>query len=470
MARSGTSPSVASGCASQPCARRADAQGSEAALVDGVLRLAPCERFGLREPPVGEIPEPLSAESSRHHHLPAEVERGEHEGDAARAVPAVPLRLTRCAILELPGRERAAPLELAQHVAAERLVLGDELAHPPLGLVVGRGPPAPHQPTDDRQLLDRPDESVPLEERPLVPEKAVELCDVVAAEPAPQHEVLRRRDGRDRVELEEPQVANRVEHGRRRPVEELRADGDPARLRLVDQPCAGPGGHKPPSPDPLRHAAPSSTHAGRVSRRQRRLRRAMLPGHATRLRPRNLPRRGGSLRPDAVYTQDAGTTIEGGVHPADQRVAVQDREDVVAVLPFGGRDVHLEPIAKAEQLQRPLAVVHEPVERRQENSARNARAAVENLAMRPPLPVQARNPDGHGDTVSRRALETPRRRPAERRRTSARSRNGARRLDGAGRPREPRGRPCVRASAARPAAVAARRDPTRARSPRGRRS
>ena len=42
--------------------------------------------------------------------------------------------------------------------------------------------------------------------------------------------MLRRRDGRDRVELEIPEAADRVEHAFRRSVEELRANSDPARL------------------------------------------------------------------------------------------------------------------------------------------------------------------------------------------------------------------------------------------------
>jgi hypothetical protein len=45
--------------------------------------------------------------------------------------------------------------------------------------------------------------------------------------------VLRGRDGGDRVELEEAEVADGLEDTRRRAVEELRPDGDPAGRRLV---------------------------------------------------------------------------------------------------------------------------------------------------------------------------------------------------------------------------------------------
>ena len=89
----------------------------------------------------------------------------------------------------------------------------------------------PHQRANQRQRLDRIDERVPFEEAPLDPEQAVELARIERAEPAPEDEVLRRRDGGDRVELQEAEPANRVEDAARGAVEELCADGDPARLR-----------------------------------------------------------------------------------------------------------------------------------------------------------------------------------------------------------------------------------------------
>ena len=50
--------------------------------------------------------------------------------------------------------------------------------------------------------------------------------------------MLRRRDGRDRVELEEPEPAHRAEDAARGAVEELRPDRDPARLLGRDDPHA----------------------------------------------------------------------------------------------------------------------------------------------------------------------------------------------------------------------------------------
>jgi hypothetical protein len=49
-------------------------------------------------------------------------------------------------------------------------------------------------------------------------------------------EVLRDGDRGDRVELEEPELVDGVEHAGRRPVQELRADGDPAGLLDSDNP------------------------------------------------------------------------------------------------------------------------------------------------------------------------------------------------------------------------------------------
>ena len=91
------------------------------------------------------------------------------------------------------------------------------------------------------RILDRPDERVPLDELALLPEQAVELRRVVRPEPAPEHELLRRRDGRDRVDLEEAELPDGVEDRASGAVQELRADGDAACLLESDDPCADAG-------------------------------------------------------------------------------------------------------------------------------------------------------------------------------------------------------------------------------------
>src|SRR5439155_23772391 len=70
----------------------------------------------------------------------------------------------------------------------------------------------------------------PLAELPLLPEKPVELGGVERTEPAPEDEMLRRRDRRDRIELEEAEPAHRLEDSVRAAVEPLRADRDAPRL------------------------------------------------------------------------------------------------------------------------------------------------------------------------------------------------------------------------------------------------
>ena len=105
-------------------------------------------------------------------------------------------------ILDLPREQRAARLELAQDMEAEAAVLPDEpvVGVLPAAVVHAAAHPRPEQ----RQVLDRVDERTPFDERALLPDQLVQLAGVVGAEPAPGNEVLRRRDGRDRVDLQEP--------------------------------------------------------------------------------------------------------------------------------------------------------------------------------------------------------------------------------------------------------------------------
>ena len=111
-------------------------------------------------------------------------------------------------VLDLAREERAAVAQLAQYVATEGGVLlekGDQSAV--------EGPvAAAHACLEERQVLDRVDERVPLDELSLLPEQPLELGGVERTEAAPEDEMLRRRDGRDRVELEEAEPAHGLEH------------------------------------------------------------------------------------------------------------------------------------------------------------------------------------------------------------------------------------------------------------------
>ena len=104
-----------------------------------------------------------------------------------------------------------------------------------------------HPRLEQRQRLDRPDERVPLDELPVDSKQPVQFGRVEGSEAAPEDEVLRRRDGRDRVELEEPDPADSVEDAARRAVDELRPDGDPAGLLDSDLACRN-GRASPRSP------------------------------------------------------------------------------------------------------------------------------------------------------------------------------------------------------------------------------
>jgi len=88
---------------------------------------------------------------------------------------------------------------------------------------------------------------MPLEELALVPDQAVELGGVVATEAAPEDELLRWGDGRDRIDLEEAQAPNGLEDVAGGAVEELRPDSDPACLLESDDARADAESLEPPS-------------------------------------------------------------------------------------------------------------------------------------------------------------------------------------------------------------------------------
>src|SRR5207245_4711642 len=70
------------------------------------------------------------------------------------------------------------------------------------------------------------DALVILEQLARLPHQPVELGHVEWPEAAEQHELLRRRDSRDRIHLQEPEAPDRVEHAVCTAVEELRPHGD----------------------------------------------------------------------------------------------------------------------------------------------------------------------------------------------------------------------------------------------------
>ena len=170
-------------------------------------------------------------------------------------------------VLEVAREERPPLLELTHHVAAKRTVRRQEVVHPPLVL----GPPGAPEVADpganERQVLERVDERVPLEERPLLPQQPVELRAVIArAEPAEEDEVLRPLDRLDDVDLEKAEPLHGVEDARRGAVQELRPHRDPPRLLDADL-------HRRTSSNPIERASRSSA----VSRASSRAPEARMP-------------------------------------------------------------------------------------------------------------------------------------------------------------------------------------------------
>src|SRR5215210_3047643 len=174
-----------------PVAVLPDAQCAEALLLHPLLGLAQRDPFRLRIPALAEIPQPLPVAPPDDRDLAATAKQLQHQPHLASSPPDVVLSLHALVVLDLAREQRAAPLELAEDVAAERGVLPEELGSASLPCVLP-GASASHPRADQREVLDRPDECAPFEQLSLLPEQAVELGGVVAvAEPAPEHQVLR---------------------------------------------------------------------------------------------------------------------------------------------------------------------------------------------------------------------------------------------------------------------------------------
>ena len=110
--------------------------------------------------------------------------------------------------------------------------------------------------------------------------------------------------------------------------------------------------------------------------------------------------RRGTLGPHAPHGQDLALAVEDRLDPADQLGAAEDGQDVVAVPALRGRDVHLEAVPEAEELRGAFAVVHEPVERRQQHRPAGSGAALEDVTVRPPLALEAADPRRHCDAFA----------------------------------------------------------------------
>src|SRR5205823_768353 len=153
----------------------ADAEHAEAPLLQQAFRLRPRQLLvRLRIPALAEVPESLSVAPADDRDFAAAAQQLEHEAHLGSPPPDVMLFAHARVVLDLAREERTAPLELAQHVAAEGSVRLEEFRAAELPRV--RAAPPSHPRPDQREVLDRPDERAPLEELPLLPQQTVELC------------------------------------------------------------------------------------------------------------------------------------------------------------------------------------------------------------------------------------------------------------------------------------------------------
>src|SRR3954451_12661051 len=167
-----------------------DALRAEAPVVEDARRLAPAHRLGVGVPALGEVPHALPAAPPDDGDLSARVQHAEHQSHLTLTPPAVRLAAAGAVVVDLAREERPALLQLAQDVAPERRVLlqvVDEAA-------VERSGAPPHARPDQRQDLHPPEERFPLKPLPPLPDEPIELLSFVLPEPAPEDEVLRRRD------------------------------------------------------------------------------------------------------------------------------------------------------------------------------------------------------------------------------------------------------------------------------------
>src|SRR6266542_4525398 len=201
VTRSGTAPAAAaSWCACDFAVHEPHTERAEPLLREQPVGLRERHCLRLRIPALRDIPEPLLATAPDDRDVASAVQDLQHQGDLSGAVPAMRLARPRRAILELAREQRATRLQLVHDVAAKRRVLLQELGAAALPRVLPAAPPHPR--ANERQRFHRPDEGAPLEELAVGPEEPVELAEVVRAEPAPEHELLRGCDGRDRIDLE----------------------------------------------------------------------------------------------------------------------------------------------------------------------------------------------------------------------------------------------------------------------------
>src|SRR6266550_5692756 len=101
----------------------------------------------------------------------------------------------------------------------------------------------------------------------------------------------------------------------------------------------------------------------------------------------------GGVSPGAEQFELSRLAIEARLGAADEPVAGQERQDVVAVLALRRRDVHLQSVVEVEERLGAIAVVHEAVERRQQRRPVGHRR-VARVRVGVPLPLLQADTEG----------------------------------------------------------------------------
>ena len=228
MRAAGTGPSTASGCASQPPALEADAQRPEALLVETGASPPPTRSARSRGTSARRGPRGAASRGGRRR-------RPRRARSARRASGPSCARPTSGALRGRSGGGRRSRARGAGRAARARAGRSGGTPRSPSGTrsrcccqrALRSIACAPQQ----RQVLDGPEERVPLDELSRSPRADGRARPVVrSAEPAPEHEMLRRSDRRDRVELQEAEAPHGAEHVGRGAVEQLCAHCDAPRL------------------------------------------------------------------------------------------------------------------------------------------------------------------------------------------------------------------------------------------------
>ena len=197
--------------------RLGDHAGRQPRSVDGVHAL-------------GDVPDALVAVPADDADAAREPQDVEHPPDVLAVVPAAGAPRFLRAVLDVPRPQRPALPESAQHIAAKPGIRREPRADvaAPCGRLTGV---AAHRALVQRVVGRRHQVHPVLDQLAVVERRSLQRLDVVAAEPAPQHQPLGACHRVGRVDLDRSETGRRRDQvGRLRGGQQLGADGQPPGL------------------------------------------------------------------------------------------------------------------------------------------------------------------------------------------------------------------------------------------------